>query len=233
MRAMILAAGRGERMRPLTDHTPKPLLHAAGKPLIVWHIERLVAAGITEIVINLAWLGSQIERALSDGRQYGARISYSHEQAPLETAGGIVLALDFFQKQPFLVINADIWCDWNPQQASTVRNALQREDKSAWLLLTDNPPQHPQGDFHLDPSGCVMDRIASNDAATLTFCGIGVYRPSLFQALPKNQPAALAPLLRSAMSERQVIGTRHHGCWTDVGTPQRLAELNARLAGLG
>lgn len=229
MRALILAAGRGERMRPLTDHTPKPLLQAGGKPLIVWHIERLVAAGITDIIINLAWLGSHIERALGDGSRYGARIAYSHEATALETAGGIAQALDFFQDQPFLVVNADIWCDWNPQQAPVIGDALRQHDKSAWLLLTDNPPQHPHGDFCLEPSGAVVDK-AGAAAAALTFCGIGVYQPALFQALPKHQAAPLAPLLRSAMTQDQVIGAHHHGNWTDVGTPQRLAELNDRLA---
>jgi MurNAc alpha-1-phosphate uridylyltransferase len=229
MRALILAAGRGERMRPLTDHTPKPLLQAGGKPLIVWHIQRLVATGITDIIINLAWLGSHIERPLGDGGRYGARIAYSHEATALETAGGIAQALDFFESQPFLVVNADIWCDWDPEAAPRIGDTLQQRDKSAWLLLTDNPPQHPQGDFCLRPSGKVVDK-AADDTATLTFCGIGIYRPGLFQALPKQQPAPLAPLLRQAMAQDQVIGAHHRGCWTDVGTPQRLAELNERLA---
>lgn len=232
MRAMILAAGRGERMRPLTDHTPKPLLQVAGKPLIVWHIERLVAAGITDIVINLAWLGSHIEGLLGDGRQYGARIVYSREDVALETAGGIAQTLPFFQDRPFLVINADIWCDWNPEQAAGVGDALQRQDKSAWLLLTANPPQHPQGDFCLGASGLVADKSDSN-APTLTFCGIGIYQPSLFRNVPQGQAAALAPILRNAMAHDKIIGTQHRGSWTDVGTPQRLADLNASVAGAG
>ncbi|HWL27942.1 MAG TPA: sugar phosphate nucleotidyltransferase, partial [Burkholderiaceae bacterium] len=185
-----------------------------------------------EIIINLAWLGSHIEQTLKDGRQYGARITYSHEATALETAGGIAQALDYFADQPFLVVNADIWCDWDPAAAPGIGDRLQQLDKSAWLLLTDNPPQHPQGDFCLDPSGAVMDKTG-RDAITLTFCGIGVYRPTLFRALPRQQPAPLAPLLRSAMIRDEVIGDHHRGCWTDVGTPQRLAELNDRLSRFG
>src|SRR5690606_27456714 len=139
MRAMILAAGRGERMRPLTDTTPKPLLMAGGKPLIVWHIERLVAAGITELIINHAWLGEQIVNTLADGRQYAASISYSAESTPLETAGGIAQTLGFFRVEPFLVVNGDIWCDWDPGQALNIAKDMLARNMLAWLMMVGNP----------------------------------------------------------------------------------------------
>lgn len=227
MRAMILAAGRGERMRPLTDHTPKPLLQVGGKPLIQWHIERLVRAGITELIINLAWLGDQIQQTLGDGSQYGASISYSHESTALETAGGIAQALPFFQDQAFLVINGDVWCDWDPAQARTVATAMS-DDTLAWLLLVDNPAQHPEGDFELHASGQVTDKTSQGSDA-LTFSGTGIYRPALFAAITAQKAAALAPLLRQAMHKQQVRGNRHTGAWVDVGTPQRLAQLDLAL----
>ena len=229
MRAMILAAGRGERMRPLTDNVPKPLLSAGGKPLIVWHIERLVRAGITEIVINHAWLGHMLESALQNGEQFGARITYSPEPAALETAGGIARALSFFNDEPFLVVNGDIWCDWDPCAAVQLGRSLQNRHKLAWLLLTDNPGHHAQGDFILDACGQVSDRTASGQCASLTFTGIGVYLPMLFESLEKNRAAPLAPLLRTAMSKKQVIGGHYNGVWVDVGTPERLSALDASL----
>ena len=229
MRAMILAAGQGERMRPLTDHTPKPLLPVHGKPLITWHIERLVAAGITDLIINHAWLGQQIEQTLMDGTQLGARISYSPEPQALETAGGIAQALPFFQDQPFLVVNGDIWCDWNPAQAQELATRLNARADLAWLLLVDNPPHHPAGDFQLDDNGKVCSPSQANNAAMLTFAGIGIYHPALFQDLTPGQAAQLAPLLRQAISRQQVSGSHHQGNWIDVGTPERLAELNHAL----
>lgn len=231
MRAMILAAGRGQRMRPLTDTTPKPLLVAGGKPLIVWHVERLVQAGITELIINHAWLGTQIEHALQDGRQYGAAITYSAEPRALETAGGIAKALDFFDGQPFLVVNSDIWCDWDPLQAKPLGQMLLSKQKLAWLLLTDNPGHHPAGDFLLNAAGLVADRASPEGGTPLTFTGIGIYQPALFQSLNKEQPATLAPLLRQAMLKKTVIGTRHAGKWMDIGTPERLAVLDQALSG--
>lgn len=231
MRAMILAAGRGERMRPLTDATPKPLLKVGGKPLIVWHIERLVAAGIAELIINHAWLGAQIEQALADGRQHGARITYSAEAHALETAGGIAQALPFFRNEPFLVINGDIWCDWNPAQSKSAATNLLDQHKMAWLLMVDNPEQHPRGDFQLDAAGLIHDQGSTVEGESLTFAGIGIYHPALFQDVRPGQPAPLAPLLRHAMSSRQVIGSHHRGAWVDVGTPQRLAALDRRLSG--
>ena len=227
MRAMILAAGRGERMRPLTDHTPKPLLAAGGKPLIVWHLERLAAAGVREVVVNHAWLGDRIVRHLGDGAQWNLHIRYSAEPAALETAGGIAQALPLLGEAPFLVINGDIWCDWDPGQAAGLADRLDAERADAWLLLTDNPAHHPAGDFVLHADGRAADDAG---AARLTFTGIGVYRPSLFAGLPGGQPAKLAPLLRQAMARGAVLAARHAGRWVDVGTPARLAELDASLA---
>jgi len=226
MRAMILAAGRGLRMRPLTDHTPKPLLEVSGKPLIAWHIERLVAAGIPDIIINHAWLGQQIEQRLGDGRQFGARISYSPEASALETAGGIAQAMEFFQNEAFIVINGDIWCDWNPSRASSLVASLHAQSALACLILVDNPAHHPAGDFELLPSGILRDADRQAGRPTLTFSGIGVYHPALFDSVPKGKPAALAPLLRLAMQDGKIRGRRHEGNWVDVGTPERLAELN-------
>jgi len=225
MRAMILAAGRGERMRPLTDHLPKPLLPVAGKPLIVWHLEKLAATGITEIVINHAWLGQRIEQTLGDGAAFGVRIQYSPEPVALETAGGIATALPFLGTEPFLVMNGDIWCDWNPAHAFAIVEQLKQTDHLAWLLLVNNPEHHPQGDF-----GLLKDGHLSAQASTLnTFSGIGVYSPALFAKTTPGQPAKLAPLLRSAMAERRIIGKLHKSFWLDVGTPERLAALEYKL----
>jgi MurNAc alpha-1-phosphate uridylyltransferase len=223
MRAMILAAGRGERMRPLTDRTPKPLLAVGGKPLIVWHLERLAQAGLREVVVNHAWLGERIVQALGDGSRWGVRIRYSAEGQALETAGGIVQALPLLGSDPFLVVNGDIWCDWDPAQAPAALRDMGEAD--AWLLLVDNPPQHPQGDFALRPDGCAADE----GPAKLTFAGIGIYRPALFAGLEPGRPAPLAPLLRQAMARGAVRAGRHAGRWVDVGTPQRLQALDAEL----
>lgn len=231
MRAMILAAGRGERMRPLTDHTPKPLLKAGGKPLIVWHIERLVQAGITQVVINHAWLGQQIQEQLQDGRQFGAHIVYSAEQQALETAGGIIQAMPLLGNEPFLVINGDIWCDWNPSHAVPIAQRLVQQQKMAWLLLTDNPPHHDAGDFVLGNDNLVADKAEPHpdQPPALTFTGIGIYQAALFRTLDRGRPAPLAPLLRHAMLQKAVIGTHYNGSWIDVGTPQRLASLDLAL----
>jgi len=225
MRAMILAAGRGERMRPLTDHTPKPLLPVADKPLIVWHIERLVRAGLRDIVINHAWLGARIEAALGDGARWGARICYSPELLALETAGGIARALPRLGAAPFLVVNGDVWCDWDPAQARAQAARLDARAQLAWLLMVDNPGHHPRGDFALQG-----DRLSDTaDGPRLTYSGIGVYHPALFAGVARDAPAPLAPLLRQAMARAAVLGQRHGGDWVDVGTPQRLKELDRAL----
>jgi len=225
MRAMILAAGRGERMRPLTDSTPKPLLVAGGQPLIVWHIRALVAAGIQEIVINHAWLGDRIEAALGSGAQFGARIRYSAEAVPLETAGGIAKALPLLGSQPFLVVNGDVWCDWDFSAAAARAAELDADQQQAWLLLVPNPPHHPEGDFHLQADG----RVTLAASPRLTFAGIGVYHPALFAGIAPAARMQLAPLLVQAMARDAVCGDRHAGMWTDVGTPQRLADLDTWL----
>lgn len=224
MHAMILAAGRGERMRPLTDHCPKPLLPAAGKPLIVYHLERLAAAGFRDIVINHAHLGDQLVAALGNGAHWGLSITWSPEPVgALETAGGIRQALthlDDGNDTPFLVINGDIYCDWSIGPQTLARHDL------AHLVLVNNPPQHPAGDFILR-DGRVSDK--SDEETTLTFAGIGFYRPSLFAGLIAGDGAKLAPLLRTAMAQGLVSGEHHPGRWEDVGTPERLAQLDAEL----
>ena len=214
---MILAAGRGERMRPLTDRTPKPLLPVGGRPLIEHHLRRLAAAGYRDVVINLAWLAAQIREALGDGQRFGLRIHYSEEtQGALETAGGIRHALPLLGDAPFLVVNGDIWCD-HPLTPHDPGDAL------AHLVLVDNPAQHPQGDFALHDG-----RVEDIGARRLTFSGIGYYRPELFAGL-SDGPQPLAPLLRRTMAQGLVSGERHRGTWIDVGTPQRLQALDARF----
>ncbi|WP_435627831.1 N-acetylmuramate alpha-1-phosphate uridylyltransferase MurU [Candidatus Ferrigenium straubiae] len=236
MIAMLLAAGRGERMRPLTDHTPKPLLEAGGKPLIVWHIERLAHAGITDLVINHAHLGAQIETALGDGSRFGIRICYSDEGKALETAGGIAYALPLLGDKPFAVVNSDIWCDYDFSHLSERAAALQARGDMAHLVLVDNPPHHPNGDFVLNGSRIIPlpSTAGGGDgvATKLTFSGIGVYQPALFSCLPRGSAAPLAPLLREQIAAGRVSGEHHCGLWVDVGTPQRLAELDSRLCSL-
>jgi MurNAc alpha-1-phosphate uridylyltransferase len=227
MRAMILAAGRGERMRPLTDTTPKPLLKAGGKPLIAWHIERLVAAGVTDIVVNHAWLGDRLEAALGDGKAYGARLRYSREGTALETAGGIALALPMLGDAPFLVVNGDIWCDWDPRRAARLAQGVDGASTLAWLLLAANPGHHPAGDFHLRADGAVT----AGEGERLTFSGIGIYHPALFDGIAPGTSARLGPLLAQAIGRGAVRGQRHAGLWIDVGTPERLADLDRRLNG--
>ena len=233
MRAMILAAGRGERMRPLTDHMPKPLIPVAGKPLIQWHLEKLARAGIAEVVINHAWLGSMLEQALGSGQQFGLNIRYSPESHALETAGGIATALPLLGEEPFLVLNGDIWCDWDPAQAKHFACELHLRSCLAWLLMVENPVQHPTGDFLLESGGLLRDEVASSaNAVRHTFAGIGVYQPKLFAHTPAHQPAKLAPLLRQAMQNNQVVGTLHQSEWIDVGTPERLAALEGKIASI-
>ena len=217
MRAMILAAGRGERMRPLTDQMPKPLLPVAGKPLIVWHIERLRAAGITELVINHAWQGEQLEAALGDGAALGVQILWSREGEALETLGGIVKALPLLGEAPFLVVNGDIWCDIAFGQLSLPADCL------ATLVLVDNSVQHPKGDFVLQ-----QGRVLAEGEPRLTFSGVGLYHPALFAGCQPGK-APLAPLLRTAMVRQQVAGVHHRGRWFDIGTPARLQQLDQLL----
>jgi N-acetyl-alpha-D-muramate 1-phosphate uridylyltransferase len=227
MKAMILAAGRGERMRPLTDDCPKPLLSAGGRPLIEWHLLRLAAAGIRDVVVNHAWLGERIEQALGDGRRFGLRIAYSAEGEALETAGGIAHALPLLGRAPFLVVNGDIWCDFDLGRARTLADRLLALDWLAHCVLVDNPAHHPQGDF-----GQRSGRLQANaDGPRLTFCGIGVYRPALFDTVKAGERARLAPLLRAAAAAGRAGAEYHPGRWTDVGTPGRLAELDAQLRG--
>jgi len=228
MRAMILAAGRGERMRPLTDTCPKPLLRVGGLPLIGWHLRRLAAAGIREVVINHAWLGERLEAELRDGRDWGVSIRWSPERAALETAGGIAQALPLLGDAPFLVINGDVWCDWDPARAHTLAQRLLALDWLACCVLVDNPEHHPGGDFQL-AQGRLGGPPTGPDTPALTFAGIGVYRPALFAAVAPGSRAPLAPLLRAAAAGRRAGAERHAGRWTDVGTPQRLATLDAQL----
>ncbi len=224
MKAMILAAGRGERMRPLTDSCPKPLLAAGGKPLIAWHIEHLAAAGITELVINHAHLGQMIEDTLGDGSAFGVHIRYSPEGSALETAGGIARALPLLGDAPFLVVNGDVFCD---ADFAGLRRAAEELNpvRCAHLLLVANPEHNPDGDFGLTPDG----RVHEGEGERLTFSGLGAYHPALFAGLSPDAPAKLAPLLRAAMARNRVSGARLLGRWVDVGTPQRLAELDASL----
>lgn len=227
---MILAAGRGERMRPLTDTLPKPLLEVGGKPLIVWHIERLARAGITRIVINHAWLGHKFPEILGDGSQFGVHIEYSAEgPGGLETAGGIANALPLLGDKPFLVMNGDIWCDWNPCEAMQYLALLQEQQRSAWLLMVSNPPHHPEGDFYLHNGILSAEEPTETAFTKLTFAGIGIYHPQLFTGIAPQTFAKLAPLLRKAMQSQLVSGTYYQGQWTDVGTPERLSWLDSKL----
>ncbi|RRQ22335.1 N-acetylmuramate alpha-1-phosphate uridylyltransferase MurU [Thiohalobacter thiocyanaticus] len=221
MKAMILAAGRGERMRPLTDHTPKPLLPVAGRALIDYHLEALARAGLHEVVINHAHLGTQIEAAIGSGSRHGLRISYSPEpEGALETGGGILQALPKLGPEPFVVINGDIWTDYDYARLPQTLEGL------AHLVLVDNPPQHPDGDFHLHSDG----RVHEAGGERLTFSGIGVYHLELFTGCePGRFP--LAPLLRRAIAAGRVSGEHFAGRWFDIGTPQRLRELDRELTG--
>ncbi|NLC09049.1 MAG: nucleotidyltransferase family protein [Gammaproteobacteria bacterium] len=217
MKAMILAAGKGERMRPLTLHTPKPLLKVAGRSLIEHQIVKLAAAGFRELVINHAWLGEQIESALADGKDYGVKIQYSPEVAPLETGGGIFQALPMLGEEPFLVVNADVWTDYDFSQLRKPLTGL------AHLVMVDNPAHHTQGDF------AITDAMLSPEGAPkLTYSGIAVLSPQLFKGCAAGA-FKLALLLREAMLNGMVSGEHFVGTWVDVGTPERLqhAELVA------
>ncbi|CAK7020447.1 N-acetylmuramate alpha-1-phosphate uridylyltransferase MurU [Kerstersia gyiorum] len=228
MRAMILAAGRGERMRPLTDTLPKPMLAAGGLPLIVWHLQALARAGFKDVVINHAWLGQRLVDALGDGSRWGLTIHYSAEgERGLETAGGIARALPLLGNEPFLVMNGDVWCDWRPEAARAIAAGLDGAARQAWLLLVSNPEHHPNGDFLLAENGLLSPR--GDRPGALTYAGIGVFHPALFDAVSGSLPSPLAPLLRQAMARHSITGEHHEGRWTDVGTPQRLSELDEYL----
>jgi N-acetyl-alpha-D-muramate 1-phosphate uridylyltransferase len=217
MKAMVLAAGRGERMRPLTDTTPKPLLEVRGKPVIVWTIERLARAGFRDLVINHAHLGHQIERALGDGRPFGVAIRYSPEAEALETAGGIANALRLLGSEPFAVVNGDIYCDYD---FSSLRQRSLGE-RLAHLVLVPNPEHNPAGDFVLHASEVAMD-----GGPKRTFSGIALYRPELFRGIKAGSKGRMLPLWTEAIRQKRVSGELHTGFWHDVGTPQRLAALN-------
>lgn len=223
---MILAAGRGERMRPLTDHTPKPLLQVGGKPLIVWHIERLCAAGFTHIVINHAHLGQQIEDALGNGAALGVSIVYSREGTALETAGGIATALPLMDAEVFPVVNGDVYTEFDFSRLAEPMARLAAGPDQMHLVLVDNPPQHPNGDFVLDG-----DRVQRGEAspARLTFSGVGVYHRALFDQTVAGEKAPLAPLLFQAIDAGQASGEYFGGRWVDVGTPERLQQLDESL----
>ncbi len=228
MKALIFAAGKGERMRPLTNHTPKPLLKVGGKRLIEWHIEKLAACGIRDIVINTSWLADCFEPALGDGSRWNVSLHYSYEGTePLETGGGMLQALKIIGDETFIAVNGDVWCDVNYSQLPQIISGL------AHLVLVDNPTHNPNGDFALREDGFVE----SQGGNKLTFSGIGVYQPALFKnwcevigdiagAAETPPRFKLAPLLRHAMHQNLVSGEHHTGRWTDVGTPERLAELN-------
>jgi len=226
VRAMVLAAGKGERMRPLTLETPKPLLMAGGKALIVHQLEKLAQAGFRDIVINHAWLGEQVEQALGDGSSLGVTISWSPEHEPLETAGGILQALPLLagagHDSAFACVNSDIWTDFS----YTRLPQLDGDSLLAWLVMVDNPPQHSDGDFVLD-NGLVREGTSSEKK--LTFSGIAVYHPGLFSGLAPGKQSVV-PLLKKAMAEGRVGGEYHGGQWYDIGTPERLTQLDIMLS---
>lgn len=216
MKAMILAAGRGERLRPLTDSLPKPLVEVARKPLIVYHLEKLAMAGFKEVVINHAWLGHKLVSALGDGAKWGLKIFYSEETQALETGGGIKKALTLLGDEPFFVINGDVFIDALPKIESLAAGEL------AHLWLVDNPIQHPQGDFAL-----LNGKVSMLGENKLTFSGMGVYHPEMFTQV-SAQAFSLAPLLRKAMANGQVVGDYFDHYWCDVGTVERLAQIETR-----
>ncbi|MBZ2169195.1 N-acetylmuramate alpha-1-phosphate uridylyltransferase MurU [Marinobacter sp. F4216] len=221
MRAIVLAAGKGERMRPLTLTTPKPLLEAGGKPLIVHHLEHLQRAGFRDVVINHAWLGSKIEQALGNGEQFGLQLHYSREGEPLETAGGIARALPMLADEHnewFLVVNGDVWSDFEFARLSPPAQG------DALLVMTDNPDHHPDGDFHLGEDGLLVE----DKSPKLTYTGISLLHRRLFDGLD-DQSGKLGPVLRQAMNNKRVHGLYHSGKWVDVGTPERLRELDEQL----
>lgn len=230
MKAMILAAGFGERLRPLTETTPKPLLKVHDKPMIQYHIERLARAGIRELVINTSWLGEQIEAFVGDGSRFGVQVAWSREPRPLETGGGIRQALPLLGCDPFVVINGDVWSTYTYSRLADFRLS---DDLDAHLILVDNPEHHPAGDFSLDAEGRVRYPAESGAAPeTLTFSGISIMRPELFALYPAaSESFPLREVLRSSIESGCVSGERFTGVWWDVGTVERLDALNTLLAG--
>jgi len=225
MKAMILAAGRGERMRPLTDRVPKALLEVGGRPLIAHLIERLARSGHTEVVVNVSHLAGMIEQELGDGSRYDVRIVYSREVEPLETAGGIAFALPLLGDAPFVVINSDVYSDFDFARLAAPAAALARGRGLAHLVLVDNPAHHPRGDFALSAGA-----VSAEGAGCLTFSGIGVYAPALFSGVARGARCQLVALLAPAMARGLVTGEHHRGLWMDVGTPLRLDALERALA---
>lgn len=223
MKAMILAAGLGNRMRPLTLHTPKPLLEVGEKPLIVWHIEKLQKIGVTEIVINTAWLGEKLANALGDGSQFGVKILWSHEGEGLETAGGIINALPLLGDEPFILVNGDVWTTMDFASLLDVKLGEQQ----AHLVLVENPPQHLKGDFILS-NGLAYTFEQEQLGEALTYSGIAVLHPRMFVGL-ENGKRPLAPLLKQAMQQQQVSAEKLQGIWVDVGTPERLEQLDQQI----
>jgi len=216
MKALILAAGYGKRMLPLTEKLPKPLLEVRGKPLVVYHIENLVRAGIEEIVVNLAHLGHKIEEALGDGSQFGARIEYSHEgKEPLETGGGMTKALPLLGEDPFLLVNGDIFCDFDFQNFANLKEGM-----DAHLVLVDTPDFKDTGDFTLDDDSFV----SLQEPCDLTYAGIALYHPRILDGAIVEK-FSIVPRLKEAISAKKVIGTYHPGEWSDVGTPDRLMAI--------
>lgn len=220
MKAMILAAGRGERLRPLTDTVPKPLVVAGGKPLVAWHLERLAAAGVREVVINVSHLGHAIESRLGDGREWGLSIEFSREPQALETAGGIAQARALLGEEPFLLVNADVWCDADLREFT--RKPLGAD--AARLLLVQNPDFRPQGDFSL-----AGGRVGNDASPRYTYSGLALVAPRLVDGVAAGTRAPLGPLLRAAASRGELSGVLHAGAWSDVGTAERLAALDALL----
>jgi len=227
MKAMILAAGRGERMRPLTDRVPKAMIAAGGRPLIVHLIERLARAGFVDLVINVSHLADAIERGLGDGARFGVRIAYSRERVALETAGGIAQALSQLGDAPFVVANCDVYSDFDFDRLKSAADRIARGSLAAHLVLVDNPAHHPAGDFWLE-DGLVS---GTGKGARLTFSGMGAYSPTLFTGIAPGSASQLAALLRPVMARGQVSGEHHRGQWMDIGTPERLAALEHLLAG--
>lgn len=221
---MILAAGRGERMRPLTDRVPKPLVRVAGQPLIAHLIERLARAGFTSLVVNVSHLAELIEGELGDGARFGVQIAYSREEKALETGGGIAYALPLLGNEPFVVVNSDIYSNFDYARLASAAAALRAQSLRAHLVLVDNPPHHPAGDF------CIAGgKVSMEGPRRLTFSGIGAYLPELFADVPRGARCQLASLLKPAMSQGAVGGEHHTGLWMDIGTPGRLAAVEEIL----